>query len=144
VISWLYLEFVVPTMEIDISTLPDAQALKQFLENHLGIGKATVRDTQEFLSQQNLGCSEEIKQDDKHFQGVMKVLNYTNPSYLQFDSVIGCKIPIKPKRINTRNPIVWLKAFWTSGLVTWDYMVRFHFEKGILVEIFTQRVGTGF
>ncbi len=131
-------------MEIDFSALPDAQTLKQLLESHLAIGKAAVKDVQEFLRQQNLDYSDEIKQDDKHFNALLKTLKYTNQSNCQFDSFIGCKISIKPNRISTRNPIVLFKAFLDSRLVKWHYLLRFHFEKGMLVEIFTEKVGTGF
>ena len=132
-------------MEIDLTTLPDAQVLKAFLESHLPIGNATVSDTQEFLRQQNWACREEIKEGDDHFRAIIKVLKYSNQPYIQFDSCIGCKIPIKPdRRITSRNPIVWFWDYLTYRLVKYDYMVRFHFTKGTLVEIFTQKVGTGF
>ena len=131
-------------MEIDFSALSDAQALKQLLESHLPIGKATMKDVQESLHQQNLDYSEEIKQDDKHFNALLKTLKYTNQSNRQFDSFIGCKISVKPNRISTCNPFVRFWAFLTAPLVKWHYLLRFHFEKGILVEIFTKKVGTGF
>jgi hypothetical protein len=129
-------------MDISPTELHDAQELRQLLESKLVIGKATVKETQEFLRQQGLNCSEAFREGDKPFNAILSV--YSNRTSVQFDCCIGCKIPIKSRRISTRNPFTWLQSFLHSHLVTWDFMVRFYFVKEILAEIAIEKVGTGF
>jgi len=126
-------------MEINYSALHDARELKQLLQSNLPIGKATVKDTQEFLRQPGLTCSEEIKEGHKAFNALLKLYG----SKTQFDSILGCQIPIKSTGEFTWNPVALLRSFLKSHLVTWCFMVRFYFVRGVLVEIDTEKVGTG-
>jgi len=129
-------------MKINFTAVNDADELQQLIYTQLIVGKTTVKDTQQFLSQQGLLYSKEIKQEEKYFDRVFKMQN--GPKNLNFDSCLGCRIPITAKRINSWNPIALLRAFLASRLVSWDYAVRFYFDKGILTEITAEKVGTGF
>ncbi|MBA3869796.1 MAG: hypothetical protein H0X30_11670 [Anaerolineae bacterium] len=131
-------------MKTNVTKFHDASELQQVLQSHLIVNKTTVEDTQEFLSQYRLRCSEEIKQGDKYFNTLIKTSD--NPSNIRFDSCIGCKIPISSNRARTStwNSIIWLQALLPSFLMKWECLVRFYFYEGILTEINIRTVGTGF
>jgi hypothetical protein len=129
-------------MEINLRSLHNVQELRRLLESKLVIGKATVTETQEFLRQQELSCSEASREGDKQLDALLKV--YGNRTSVQFDCCIGCKIPVKPSRVHTRNPVTWFQSLLNSHLVKWEFMVRFYFVKEILAEIAIEKVGTGF
>ncbi len=129
-------------MEINFTTLRDAQELQQLLQSRFIIGKATVKDIQEFLRQQNLQCSDEIKQGDKYFNALLKT--HSHQSAFRFDSYMGCKISVKSSMRFTWNLVALIQSLLHSYLVEWHYLVRFYFDNGILTEIITQKVGTGF
>ena len=128
-------------MKINRITFQDSREILQLFQNHLVIGTTTVKDTQEFLDQQRLPYSKEIKQDDKYFNILIKTS--VNPSNIRFDSCIGCKIPINPNRVTTWNPRALFQAFLNSIFVKRYCLARFYFYVGILTEIDIKTVGIG-
>ena len=128
-------------MKINRTTFHDDRELQQLFQNHLVIGKTTVKDTQEFLNGQRLSYSEEIKQGDKYFNALIKTSD--NQSNIKFDSCIGCKIPISPNKVITWNPRALFQAFLNSIFVKRYCLARFYFYVGILTEIDIKTVGIG-
>jgi hypothetical protein len=129
-------------MKINRTTFHDCRELQQLFQDHLVIGKTSVKDTQEFLNRQRLPYSEEIRQGDKYFNNLIKTSD--KQSNIKFDSCIGCKILINPNRVITWRPRALFQTFLSSVFVKRYCKVRFYFYEGILIEINIKTVGIGF
>lgn len=127
--------------KINFNQVQDSPSMQELLEHYLPLEQVTSANVAAFLTEQGIEVGEIEYVTEDYVLSSME----SGFAGAQYDSLLACRITTRRAwRPQGCLPWNWVLSWLDSRSEEWTYLIHFHFDRDVLVDILIIGAGSGF